>query len=56
MVGSGSVISDLRLNEQIAYNFFFFFWKRRRKCYIMYNKVKKSSDKSDILDFGSIYN
>lgn len=22
----------------------------------MYNKVKKSSDKSDILDFGSIYN
>lgn len=55
MVGSGSIISDLRLNEQIAYNFFFF-WKRRRKCYIMYNKVKKSSDKSDILDFGSIYN
>lgn len=52
--GQSFVISDVRFNEQIGYHFFSS--ENERKCYKIYNKVKKSSDNSDILNVGCIHN
>lgn len=50
--GQSFVISDVRFNKQIGYHFFSS--ENERKCYKIYNKVKKSSDNSDILNVGCI--
>lgn len=52
--GQSFVISDVRFNEQIGYHFFSS--ENERKCYKIYDKVKKSSDNSDILNVGCIHN